>query len=146
MLARDAGLPLTLQLLFYPGCAAHQDTPSHRRFAEGFVLGEAQISWFFNHYVRSPADRDDWRFAPLNAADVDGVAPAWVGLAECDPLVDEGVLYADKLRASGVAVGLEIYRGVTHEFIKMGRVLPEARQAHADAARALRQSFNPSHR
>ena len=146
VLARDAGLPLTLQLLFYPGCAAHQDTPSHRRFAEGFVLGEAQISWFFNHYVRSPADRDDWRFAPLNAADVDGVAPAWVGLAECDPLVDEGVLYADKLRASGVAVGLEIYRGVTHEFIKMGRVLPEARQAHADAARALRQSFNPSHR
>ncbi len=146
VLARDAGLPLTLQLLFYPGCTAHQDTPSHRRFAEGFVLGEAQISWFFNHYVRSPADRDDWRFAPLNAADVDGVAPAWVGLAECDPLVDEGVLYADKLRASGVPVDLEIYRGVTHEFIKMGRVLPEARQAHADAARALRQSFNPSHR
>jgi acetyl esterase len=65
-------------------------------------------------------------------------------LAECDPLVDEGVLYADKLRAAGVPVELEIYRGVTHEFIKMGRVLPEARQAHADAARALRKSFKPS--
>jgi acetyl esterase len=141
ILARDAGLPLALQLLFYPGCTAHQDTPSHRRFAEGFVLGEAQISWFFNHYVRGPADRDDWRFAPLNAPDVDGVAPAWFGLAECDPLVDEGLLYADKLRAAGVPVDLEIYRGVTHEFIKMGRVLPEARQAHADAARALRASF-----
>lgn len=144
VLARDAGLSLALQLLFYPGCTAHQDTPSHRRFAEGFVLGEAQISWFFNHYVRSPADRDDWRFAPLNAPDVDGVAPAWVGLAECDPLVDEGVLYSDKLRAAGVPVELEIYRGVTHEFIKMGRVLPEARQAHADAGRALRNSFKPS--
>ena len=144
VMARDAGLPLALQLLFYPGCTAHQDTPSHRRFAEGFVLGEAQISWFFNHYVRRPADRDDWRFAPLNAPDVDGVAPAWFGLAECDPLVDEGVLYADKLRAAGVPVELEIYRGVTHEFIKMGRVLPEARQAHADAARALRKSFKPS--
>jgi hypothetical protein len=76
--------------------------------------------------VRSPADRDDWRFAPLNAPDVDGVAPAWVGLAECDPLVDEGVMYADKLRTAGVAVDLEIYRGVTHEFIKMGRIIPEA--------------------
>ena len=142
ILARDAGLPLALQLLFYPGCTAHQDTPSHRRFAAGFVLEEAQISWFFNHYVRSPADRNDWRFAPLNAPDVDGVAPAWIGLAECDPLVDEGLLYADKLRAAGVPVDIEIYRGVTHEFIKMGRVLPEARQAHADAARALKQSFN----
>lgn len=142
ILARDAGLPLALQLLFYPGCAAHQDTPSHQTFAKGFVLEEADISWFFNHYVRSPADRDDWRFAPLNAPDVDGVAPAWVGLAECDPLVDEGVMYADKLRAAGVPVDLEIYRGVTHEFIKMGRIIPEARQAHADAARALRQAFN----
>jgi acetyl esterase len=74
----------------------------------------------------------------LSVADADGLAPAWFGLAECDPLVDEGLLYADKLRAAGVPVGLEIYRGVTHEFIKMGRAIPEARQAHRDAAEALR--------
>jgi acetyl esterase len=141
VLARDAGLPLALQLLIYPGCAAHQDTPSHKTFAEGFVLDEADISWFFSQYIRSPADRDDWRFAPLNAPDVDGVATAWVGLAECDPLVDEGVMYADKLRTAGVAVDLEIYRGVTHEFIKMGRIIPEARRAQADAAAALRGAF-----
>ncbi|MBK5205070.1 MAG: alpha/beta hydrolase [Polaromonas sp.] len=143
VLARDADLPLALQLLFYPGCAAHQDTPSYHKFASGFLLEEADISWFFGHYMRSPADRDNWRFAPLNAPDVEGVAPAWLGLAECDPLVDEGVMYGDKLRAAGVSVDLEIYRGVTHEFVKMGRVIPAARQAHADAARALRHAFNP---
>ena len=142
VLARDVGLVLALQLLFYPGCAAHQDTPSHHRFAKGFVLDEASISWFFDLYVRSLADREDWRFAPLNAPDLDEVAPAWFGLAECDPLVDEGVMYADKLRAAGVAVDLEIYRGVTHEFIKLGRILPDARPAHADAARALRRAFH----
>lgn len=142
LLARDAGLPLALQLLFYPGCAAHQDTASHRRFAKGFVLDEVDITWFFNHYLRGPADREDWRFAPLNAEQVDDVAPAWFGLAECDPLVDEGLMYADRLRAAGVAVDLEIYRGVTHEFIKMGRIIPEARHAHADAARALRHAFH----
>lgn len=141
VLARDARLPLALQLLIYPGCAAHQDTPSHKTFAEGFVLSEADITWFFSQYVRGPADRDDWRFAPLHAPDVDGVAPAWIGLAECDPLVDEGVMYADKLRMAGVPVDLEIYRGVTHEFIKMGRIIPEARRAHADAAAALRGAF-----
>ncbi len=142
ILARDAAIVLALQLLFYPGCAAHQDTPSHRRFASGFVLQEADIDWFFNHYLRSPADREDWRFAPLMAPHVDEVAPAWLGLAECDPLLDEGVMYGDKLRAAGVPVDLEIYRGVTHEFIKMGRILPEARHAHADAARALRHAFH----
>ena len=142
VLAKNAGLRLVLQLLFYPGCAAHQDTPSHHDFANGLVLEAAQITWFFEQYVRSAADRDDWRFSPLNAPDVEGVAPAWFGLAEFDPLVDEGVMYADKLRAAGVAVDLEIYRGVTHEFIKMGRVIAQAHQAHADAARALRHAFN----
>ena len=141
ILARDAGLPLALQLLFYPGCAAHQDTPSHTTYAHGLVLEEPAISWFFGNYVQSRQEREDWRFAPLLAPDVDGVARAWIGLAECDPLVDEGVDYADKLRLAGVPVQLEIYRGVTHEFIKMGRAIPEARQAHADAARALREAF-----
>ncbi|MCU0931424.1 MAG: alpha/beta hydrolase [Serpentinimonas sp.] len=139
--ARDAGLRLALQLLFYPGCAAHQDTPSHRRFAQGFVLEEPSITWFFNQYLNHAGERDDWRFSPLNAPDLDGVAPAWIGLAECDPLVDEGVQMADRLRMSGVPVDLEIYRGVTHEFIKMGRAIPEALKAHNDAARALRLAF-----
>ncbi len=146
--ARDAGIPLALQLLFYPGTAAHQTADSHRKFARGFVLEEPHITYFFNHYIRTPADRDDWRFAPLDGVDesghpvdLTGVAPAWLGLAECDPLVDEGVEYADRLRMAGVAVDLDIYRGVVHEFIKMGRAIPEALKAHADAARALKIAF-----
>ncbi|HPW06824.1 MAG TPA: alpha/beta hydrolase, partial [Burkholderiaceae bacterium] len=55
------------------------------------------------------------------------------------------VMYADKLRHAGVTVDLEIYRGVVHEFIKMGRAIPEAGRAHADAARALKQAFQISH-
>ena len=140
--ARDAQLPLALQLLFYPGCAAHADTPSHTRFASGLLLEREHIHFFFNQYLRAPADYEDWRFAPLEAPDVDGVAPAWFGLAECDPLVDEGLLYADKLRLAGVPVDLDIYRGVTHEFIKMGRAIPEAKLAHQAAAQALRNAFN----
>lgn len=143
ILARDAGLPLALQMLIYPGTTAHQDTPSHARFSDGPLLTKSMIDFFFAQYVNTPADRDDWRFAPLNAEDVDGVAPAWICLAECDPVVDEGVLYADKLRLAGVAVDLEIYRGVIHEFIKMGRAVPEALQAQDDAARALREALKP---
>ena len=139
--AKEVGLPLALQLLFYPGCTAHQDTPSHKTFAHGFMLEEPHIGYFFDHYIPTLSDRDDWRFAPLNAADVDGVAPAWFGLAECDPLVDEGVAYADKLRAAAVPVDLEIYRGVVHGFAMMGRAIAEARRAHLDAARALQHAF-----
>jgi acetyl esterase len=146
--ARDADLKVALQLLFYPGCAGHQNTPSHKTFAHGFVLEEPHITFFFEHYIRSAQDRNDWRFAPLDGVnesgypvDLSGVAPVWMGLAECDPLVDEGVMFADRLRMAGVPVDLEIYRGVVHEFIKMGRAIPEAVRAHADAARALREAF-----
>ncbi|HEY5579718.1 MAG TPA: alpha/beta hydrolase [Rhodoferax sp.] len=139
--ARDVGLPLALQLLFYPGCTAHQDTASHKTFAHGFMLEELHIRYFFDHYIPTLTDRDDWRFAPLNAPDVEGVAPAWFGLAECDPLVDESVAYADKLRAAAVPVDLEIYRGVVHGFAMMGRAVPEACRAHLDAARALQHAF-----
>lgn len=146
--ARDAGWPLALQCLFYPGCAGHQDTATHKTFAQEFLLEEAHINYFFGHYLRSEADRDDWRFAPLDGVDdkghvreLDEVAPAWIGLAECDPLTDEGVMYADRLRHAGVAVDLEIYAGVVHGFINFGRAIPEAMTAHNHAARALRNAF-----
>ncbi len=139
--ARDENLPLRLQLLLYPGTTGHQDTKSHQTFAKGYVLEDTHITYFFNHYLNTPEDRHDWRFAPLYAQDTDGVAPAWIGLAECDSLVDEGIAYADKLRLSGVTVDLEIYRGVVHEFIKMGRAIPEALHAQRDAAVSLRRAF-----
>ena len=69
------------------------------------------------------------------------VAPACIVVAECDALVDECIAYGDLLRAAGVAVDLEIYRGVTHDFIKMGRMLPEAAQAQQAIADALRRAF-----
>lgn len=140
--ARDAGIGLRLQLLITPGTAAHADTDSQRRYARGFLLDATTIEWFFAHYI-DRADRRDWRFAPLEADDLDGIAPACLVLAECDPLVDEGLAYADRLRLSGVAVELELARGVTHDFIKMGRALPEARIAQAFAGAALRRAFEP---
>ncbi|CAM5796958.1 Alpha/beta hydrolase OS=Rhizobacter sp. Root404 OX=1736528 GN=ASC76_18260 PE=4 SV=1 [Rhizobacter fulvus] len=140
--ARDIGLPLRLQLLITPGTTALADLPSHARFAHGYLLEAESIAWFFDQYI-DRAQRHDWRFAPLEAESLDGVAPACVVLAECDPLVDEGLAYADRLRAAGVAVELELARGVTHDFIKLGRVLPEAGTAQALIGAALRSAFEP---
>jgi len=139
--ARDKGWPLALQLLITPGTTAHADTASHKLFANGFLLDAATIAWMFDHTIPHH-HRRDWRFAPLEA-EVEGVAPACVILAECDPLVDEGLAYADKLRAAGVPVALELARGVTHDFIKMGRTLKEAHTALDFAAAALKEAAQP---
>ncbi len=137
--ARDIGLKLALQLLITPGTTAHADTASHKLFANGFLLDATTIAWFFDQYIPH-GQRSDWRFAPL-LADVDDTAPACVLLAECDPLVDEGLAYADRLRAAGVPVQLELVRGMTHDFIKMGRVLKEAPLALDTLAAALRAAL-----
>jgi acetyl esterase len=139
--ARDLGRPLALQLLITPGTTAHGDTASHKLFGNGFLLDSAAIDWFFDHYIPYH-HRRDWRFAPLEVPEVEGVAPACVILAECDPLVDEGLAYADRLRAAGVPVALELVRGMTHDFIKMGRALPEAAAAQQAAADALKDAWS----
>jgi acetyl esterase len=134
--ARNIGLPIVLQLLITPGTAAHGDTASRHLFGDGFLLDSVTIEWFYDLVI----DRDqrrDWRFAPLEARDVVGVAPACMVLAQCDPLVDEGIAYADRLTRSGVPVQLEVVAGVTHNFIKMGRVVREANAALQLAAKAL---------
>jgi acetyl esterase len=142
-LARDAGIPLALQLLIYPGTSGGTDAqrfPSHGHYGQGHILETAHIHYFFDSALRSIGVAS-WLFSPLIAPRFEDLAPCWLALAECDPLFDEGLAYADVLRVAGVTVDLEIYRGVTHEFIKMGRVLPEARQFHQDAAAALARAL-----
>jgi acetyl esterase len=134
--ARDAGWPLALQLLITPGTAARAQFASRERFGEGLLLEARGIDWFFDHAI-AREQRDDWRLSPLHADDLTGVAPACLIVAECDPLADEGVAYADRLRAAGVPLRFDLVRGVTHDFIKMGRVLKEASAAQQFAADAL---------
>jgi acetyl esterase len=142
--ARDDGIDLALQLLIYPGTCGGIDThrfASYEKYGHGYILEVEHIHYFFNSTLRNQ-DACQPLFSPLNWPAFEGLAPCWMALAECDPLCDEGMAYADQLRVAGVTVDLDIYRGVTHEFIKMGRVIPEARQFHQDAANALKIAFN----
>ncbi|OVZ59995.1 hypothetical protein CDO44_10545 [Pigmentiphaga sp. NML080357] len=142
--ARDDRLPLAAQVLLYPGTSAWQDTASHRIYAEGYLLDAKTIQWFFNQYLRDDADRMDWRFAPLDAPEFSGLAPALLQLAECDPLVDEGLAYGRKLADARVPVEIEVYEGAIHSFYNMGGALRAARQAHRDTVDYLRSVFGTS--
>lgn len=138
--ARDAGLPLQLQALFYPSVQIGQATESFKAYGQGLVLDAPLLAWFDAHYQRA-GSVNDWRRQPLEAASHAGVAPAWIGVAECDPLADDGRLYTEALRKAGVPVALTVYPGTVHDFINMGRFLPQAPEAHTALATVVREAL-----
>lgn len=139
---REDGRPQpVLQLLLYPCTAAWQDSASHRRLAQGHLLEADTLQWMFGQYLRGDADREDWRFAPLQATRLAGVAPAWIALAEFDPLLDEGRAYAARLASEGVQATLHVYEGMVHDFGRLGCVTTEAARLRRDMGRALAEAF-----
>ncbi|HEX5373009.1 MAG TPA: alpha/beta hydrolase [Aquabacterium sp.] len=141
LMARDSGLALKLQALFYPSVQLGTATESFKRFASaGLLLDEELMAWFESQ-ASGGAMAEDWHRQPLHAPSHVGVAPAWIGLAECDPLADEGRQYAERLRQAGVPTDLTVWPGTVHDFINMGRFLPEAAEAHAALAAAVKRAL-----
>ena len=62
-------------------------------------------------YLPNPADRVSPLAAPLKAPDHSGLPPAFIAVAENDPLRDDGIAYAEALRAAGVPVTLIAAKG-----------------------------------
>jgi len=143
-IAKQKGGPkLAYQMLCFPVTQIGEETASLREFAEGYLLERATLMWFYEHYLPSGADRADPRVSPLKAQDVSGLPPAYVMLAGFDPLHDEGLAYAEKLRAAGVQVTVADYPDMVHDFIYMQAVLPQAQRALHAAAAALKGALNP---
>jgi acetyl esterase len=142
LLARDAGGPaLRCQLLIYPATDLNMRHESQRRLAEGHLLTRSGQEWFHAQYLRSAADRDDWRASPLLAPSLAALPRTYVLTAGHDPLGDEGEAYARRLREAGVAVTERRFPGQIHGFITMGRMIAAAGQALDDAGAALKEAL-----
>jgi acetyl esterase len=140
--ARDRGGPkLAFQLLIYPSTDMRMGWPSLERHAQQLPLTRAGMQWFIDHYLRSAADKADWRASPLLAKSLAQLPPALVITAGFDPLGDEGQSYAEALRKAGVAVTHERFEGQIHGFVMMGRIIADSGRAIAMGAAALKQAF-----
>lgn len=135
------GPPIAFQLLIYPVTVRDFETPSYRRYAAGTGLTRANMIWFWERYLEKPEDAANPEAAPLAAADLSGLPPAFVATAEFDVLRDEGEAYAAKLAASGVRVRCVRYLGMNHGFARLGALFPQAAQCLDDMAAALRAAL-----
>lgn len=139
--ATRAGEPHVLfQMLLFPVTEFGSTRPSMSTYAEGYNLDRDSLEYCYGLYAPKELWQDP-RVSPLHADHVERLPPAFVLLAECDPLHDEGLAYAEKLMAGGVAVTLVDWPGVIHDFILYEAMLPQAREALREAARALKAAF-----
>ncbi|OBF04949.1 steroid monooxygenase [Mycobacterium sp. ACS4054] len=138
-LARDMDGPaIAGQVLLTPLTSGDMTRASFTENADGYGLTTPLLRWCYDHYIDA-ADRDDPRFAPLNADDLSGLPPALVVTAEFDPLRDIGKAYAAALRAAGVPTEHVGARGHTHLSVPMVDVVISGAPVRARMADALRE-------
>ena len=141
IMARDRNAPqIAFQLLVYPATDMACDTYSHKTFTDYF-LTDRSIRYFLGHYLRDGADKKNPQASPALAPHHKALPPALIITAEFDPLRDEGEAYCSKLAAAGVPAKFTRYDGMIHGFFTMGDVLPQGKQAVAEASAALRAAF-----
>ena len=94
-----SGPRLSAQLLVGALLDHDVSTESHRAFGSDFgTLTSRDVDWFLNHYVNSADELSDPRVSPLRASDLSGLPPAVIIVGALDPLRDEAVRYAERLR------------------------------------------------
>lgn len=138
--ARGERIPIH-QVLIYPVTSYDMHSPSYEENAYAKPLDKAMMAWFFEKYLRSPADGKHPWISLIHEPNLKGLPPATVITAEIDPLRSQGEVYAERLRQAGVPVTYRNFKGVTHEFFGMGAVVHDAKQAVRLVAKDLHRSF-----
>lgn len=144
LLARDQQEPeIDFQLLIYPATDQRTESPSHYKYANGFLLTRKSIHYFRNNYLR-PEDYLNWRASPLLAGNFKDLPDAFIATAGFDPLLDEGIQYATLLRDAKVGVRYHCFEDQIHGFINLGKVIPAAELAIQHFANELNRHFTRS--
>ena len=106
------------QTLFYPMVDLVTPFLSKEKYAKGYMLDKTFIDWLDSQGFTPEQNRACPLVSPLLSNDFRFLPPATIILAELDPLHDEGLAYADKLKKAGVKVELKQFDGTIHGFMR----------------------------
>ncbi|MGF1598116.1 MAG: alpha/beta hydrolase [Acidimicrobiales bacterium] len=139
-MARNADLPLALQVLVYPATDVRDEAydlyPSYAECIDAPILERPMLEYFRSN-SRPDGDPTSPFMSPALNDDLSGLAPAFVLTASHDPLRDDGEAYVERLRAAGVDVVHVRYEGMPHGFFNFGPVVDAANEAVAAVADAI---------
>jgi acetyl esterase len=139
--ARRGGPKLAMQVLAYPATELTQAFPSKAENAAGYLISAHMLDWISGKVASTLEATDPW-LSPARDADLRSAAPALIISAGYDPIRDDGLNYARRLREAGVPVELLHYAGQFHGFLNFDSILAAGRDALDRAGRALSAAFN----
>ncbi|MFF9765923.1 alpha/beta hydrolase [Streptomyces sp. NPDC053086] len=131
--ARD--VRFAAQLLIYPPVDPSLVIASVSERGKDYLLSVEDMAWNYEQYVPDPLRRSD-PAVDLLKADFRGLPPTVIATAEYDPLHDEGVELAARMRAAGVAVRHVPGEGLVHGYFLMQSIVPAAAEC---AQRVIRE-------
>lgn len=119
----DPELNFSKQILIYPSLDYTMSQPSVQDNGEGFLLERTRIQWYFDNYFDEYEDRK--QCSPLFAELNEKMPETLVIVAGCDPLRDEGLLYAKQLDEAGHRVVIREFENMIHAFMNLEDLVPE---------------------
>ncbi|GAA0472842.1 alpha/beta hydrolase [Halococcus dombrowskii] len=142
LLARERGMPaIDGQILLYPATAYLEPMDSRAENASGYFLTAEDLLWFLDQYIENELDAHNPLAFPLAARDLTDLPPAFVMTNGFDPLRDEGIAYADRLREAGVAVEHTNYESMIHGFLNMEGIVDRTYDGIDEIAAYLRDEL-----
>lgn len=130
---RGARIPPKLQMLWVPWVDMSAQSHSYQSMSTGFFLDKITMEWYTDQYIAKKEERLQPLASPLLQPDFSGLCPAVIFVAGFDPLCEEGLAYAQKLKTAGTAVTLELIEGAVHPMINVAGKVPLAADAFARA-------------
>jgi acetyl esterase len=117
LLSKERGGPkIRHQALLYPATDASMSSQSYQENKDAPLLTAEEMKIYYDYYLTADTDPLDWRVSPLYAPDHADLPPTIIVVGRHDPLHDDGVLYAEKLKAAGVPVTVDEYPAMPHGF------------------------------
>lgn len=142
--AADRGGPaIAFQLLWYPSTLWDPSLPSFTENATAPILDARAVAAFSRWYAGEvdPSDPPPG-MAPGRAENLNGLPPAYIGVAGHDPLRDDGIRYGELLAAAGVAVEVHNAETLVHGYLGYAGVVPAATAAQERGLAALRNALH----
>jgi acetyl esterase/lipase len=112
------------QALLYPSLDYTLAQPSVLENAEGYLLERERILWLFDNYLQGQENRR--AVSPLFMDITERYPRTLIVTVAFDPLRDEGIAYAERLREHGIATEHKPMSGLVHAYLNLEDLVPEA--------------------